>query len=268
MTLILNSVLSYTAKCISNKLEIPHTIKLMKDFYSEIDINHAWKLSRSFLQKKDRPKRQIGNYQNLTNLETEAKCKQIVKCVKNLNSSGNFILASSSLNVPFLQNKKINESVAYVDNSTHSLTVKRDLNNIRQKDFQNKSTSIDSDYLLKSKSNKSCQVSVEFYETEQLSECEQESSQQFNTSLLQEQKTSTPVLQKQKISTPLLQKPTALEQQQQLQSAVSTPVLQQQRAPVLQQQQRQQQLQQQHFINSICSSGTTATFIHRTTTRK
>ena len=62
MTLVLNSVLSYVAKCISNKLKMSDISKFIKDFYNETDINHAWKLSRSFLQKKDRPKRQIGNY--------------------------------------------------------------------------------------------------------------------------------------------------------------------------------------------------------------
>ena len=83
MQLILNSVLCYTSKCVTDKLKTSVIVKLINNFYNGSDIDQAYRLSRSLLQQNERPRRYHPSCQNEPpNIEIGLKCKQIVKMVK------------------------------------------------------------------------------------------------------------------------------------------------------------------------------------------
>ena len=83
LELIINSILSFTNKCLADKLRSEKIIKLLTDNYSEKNLNKAWKFSRSLLEKNDRPKRLNVNYENRSNNKnSNLLASQIIKMVK------------------------------------------------------------------------------------------------------------------------------------------------------------------------------------------
>ena len=107
LELILNSILSFTNKCLADHLDTKKIIKLLTSNYAEKDLIKAWELSRSLLEKKDRPKRGNVNYDSSPkNLKINLVAKQIVKMVRILKKSDNKILASTKLNIPMIYGNK------------------------------------------------------------------------------------------------------------------------------------------------------------------
>ena len=98
--LAMNSVLTFTNKCISDKITSEKIKKMLTGFYDEKDLKQAYEFCRSLLEKKDRPKRENANYNNLEKVNVLNMSKQIISMVKLLKRTKNVMLASRNLNVP------------------------------------------------------------------------------------------------------------------------------------------------------------------------
>ena len=83
LEIILNSILTFTNKCLADNVKTDKIVKLLTNNYTENDLKKAWEFSRSLLEKKDRPKCRNANYDNSSEkLKSTIVAKQIVRMVK------------------------------------------------------------------------------------------------------------------------------------------------------------------------------------------
>ena len=136
--LVLNSVLSFTKKCLENAQKTIQIRKMLIGHYTEKEIKEAYNLAKSLLRKEDRPKRQMVNYQCEVSLKLHNICKQVIAMVKTIRNRPHIILSSYDLNVP-LQYAGDTANVARNNNkstSFHSETAASDLSEIISRSFK------------------------------------------------------------------------------------------------------------------------------------
>ena len=133
LEIAINSVLTFTSKCINDQLKSEQIVKLLCDFYHGNILKTAYQFCRSLLEKKHKPKRINANYESSGSIKIVTMCRQIVKLVKLLLKSKNIMLASRDLNVPLIYTKN-KESMDPVEKSKISDISESKLKNVVSKE--------------------------------------------------------------------------------------------------------------------------------------
>ena len=108
--MILNSVLSFTSKCLDEGLKPKDIILLLLKHYNQKLLSESVDLARSLMKKDQRPKRVKANYQSNAPLKPFESCKLLIKIARELKKNPMFVFASFGLNVP-LDYASINDNI-------------------------------------------------------------------------------------------------------------------------------------------------------------
>ena len=98
--MILNSVISFTSKCLDEGLKTKDLVDLLLGHYDRKALIESVDLARSLLKKEERPKGIKANYRSVAPLEPREICRLLISMVKVLKKSPYFVFASYGLNVP------------------------------------------------------------------------------------------------------------------------------------------------------------------------
>ena len=120
---VLNSVMSYTSKCLDERIKTKDIEKILINNYNQSELTDSSKLARSLLNKEIRPKRNKANYLNVVPMKLSEVCKMLICCVKTIKKDPRFILASYGLNVPLQYASNNNEAVAAKLNNVANISV-------------------------------------------------------------------------------------------------------------------------------------------------
>ena len=83
--LAINSVLTFTYKCLKDKLKSDQIVRMLSANYDTAVISNTYVFCRSYLGLSDRPRRDNINYKSLENITVVTMCKKIIAMVKLMN---------------------------------------------------------------------------------------------------------------------------------------------------------------------------------------